>query len=51
MINQVMLREGMALVYRNYPFIHKDAFLALEQDARTNDRGFWKEWPDSLRLH
>ena len=41
MLNQLLLEEGRAVVYRRFDFSEKETFLKLEEKARKNQRGMW----------
>jgi micrococcal nuclease len=43
LLNEEMLRAGMARVYTRFPFSRKDAFLAAEGRARREGTGLWKD--------
>ena len=43
LLNEEMLRAGMARAYTRFPFSRKDAFLAAEGRARREGRGLWKD--------
>jgi len=43
LLNRVLLEQGLAVVYRRFPFRMKADFLAAEEDARRNKRGLWAE--------
>ncbi|HEX8044135.1 thermonuclease family protein [Candidatus Deferrimicrobium sp.] len=43
LLNEEMLRAGMARAYTRYPFFRKDAFLAAEGRARREGKGLWKD--------
>ena len=43
LLNEEMLRSGMARAYTRFPFSRKDAFLAAEERARREGRGLWKD--------
>ncbi len=42
MLNQLLLEEGQAIVYRRFEFSEKDNFLNLEKKARAQQRGLWQ---------
>src|SRR5512141_209071 len=42
LLNEEMLRAGMARVYTRFPFSRKEAFLAAEGRARREGKGLWK---------
>jgi micrococcal nuclease len=42
MLNQLMLEEGRAIVYRRFDFAGKETFLKLEGKARNNRLGMWR---------
>ncbi|OGP26553.1 MAG: hypothetical protein A2X91_01995 [Deltaproteobacteria bacterium GWB2_65_81] len=42
LLNEEMLRVGMARAYTRFPHSRTDAFLAAEADARRKGRGLWK---------
>lgn len=42
MLNQLLLEEGQAIVYRRFDFSEKENFLSLEKKARTQQRGLWR---------
>jgi micrococcal nuclease len=41
-INEVLLEQGLAIVYRRADFSRREDFLELEQQARRNRRGIWE---------
>ena len=43
LLNEEMLRAGMARAYTRFPFSRKNAFLAAERDARREGAGLWKD--------
>ena len=43
LLNEEMLRAGMARAYARFPFERKDAFLAAEARARREGKGLWKD--------
>ncbi len=43
LLNEEMLRAGMARAYTRFPFSRKDAFLAAEGRARREGKGLWKD--------
>jgi micrococcal nuclease len=43
LLNEEMLRAGMARAYARFPFSRKDAFLAAEAGARREGKGLWKD--------
>jgi len=43
LLNEEMLRAGMARSYTRFPFSRKDAFLAAEGRARREGKGLWKD--------
>jgi len=43
LLNEEMLRAGMARAYARFPFTGKDAFLAAEGRARREGKGLWKD--------
>jgi micrococcal nuclease len=43
LLNEEMLRAGMARAYSRFPFSRKDAFLAAEGRARREGKGLWKD--------
>ena len=43
LLNEEMLRSGMARSYTRFPFSRKDAFLAAEGRARREGKGLWKD--------
>jgi endonuclease YncB( thermonuclease family) len=43
LLNEEMLRAGMARAYARFPFSRKDAFLAAEGRARRDGKGLWKD--------
>jgi len=43
LLNEEMLRAGMARAYARFPFSRKDAFLATEGKARREKKGLWKD--------
>lgn len=42
MLNQLLLEEGQAIVYRRFDFNHKQTFLRLEKHARRKKVGMWE---------
>lgn len=40
-VNGKMVEEGYAQVFRKYDLSRKSELLALEKDARENERGLW----------
>jgi endonuclease YncB( thermonuclease family) len=43
LLNEEMLRAGMARAYARFPFSRKEAFLAAEGRARREGTGLWKD--------
>lgn len=43
LLNEEMLRAGMARAYTRFPFSRKNAFLAAEGKARREGTGLWKD--------
>jgi len=43
LLNEEMLRTGMARAYTRFPFSRKEAFLAAEGRARREGKGLWKD--------
>ena len=43
LLNEEMLRVGMARAYTRFPYSRTDAFLAAEARARREGRGLWKD--------
>ncbi|HEY5577011.1 MAG TPA: thermonuclease family protein [Deferrimonas sp.] len=43
LLNEEMLRAGMARAYTRFPFSRKDAFLSAEGRARREGKGLWKD--------
>lgn len=41
MLNRLLLKEGLATVFRRYNFERKQQFLKLEGSARREQRGLW----------
>ena len=41
MLNRVLLKKGLATVFRRYDFQYKKDFLKIEKKARKNRRGLW----------
>ena len=41
MLNRLLLQKGLATVFRRYNFKEKQAFLKIEQQARTAGVGLW----------
>jgi len=41
-VNAEIIRQGYGFAYTKYPFKYKDKFVALENEAQKNDRGYWK---------
>lgn len=42
MLNRILLKKGLASVFRRYDFRDKADFLSLEETARANRRGLWQ---------
>jgi len=42
LLNQLLLEEGLAAVFRRTEFELKDQFMAAEAKARNNKRGLWR---------
>lgn len=45
LLNQVLLEQGLAVVYRRFTFKFKEEFLAAEERARRDRKGLWRESP------
>lgn len=45
MLNQILLEEGQAMVYRRFDFEEKNSFLRLEHQARRQKKGMWRTKP------
>jgi micrococcal nuclease len=43
LLNEEMLRAGMARAFTRFPFVRKNAFLAAEAHARREGAGLWKD--------
>lgn len=43
MLNQLLLEQGLAVVYRKFSFRMKEDFLAAEAEARNRGLGLWTE--------
>ncbi|MCW8858867.1 MAG: thermonuclease family protein [Deltaproteobacteria bacterium] len=43
MLNLLLLKEGLASVFRRYDFRYKKEFLKVEERARRNKRGLWEK--------
>jgi len=43
MLNRVLLKKGLATVFRRYDFQYKKDFLKIEKKARKNKRGLWEK--------
>lgn len=43
MLNRLLLKKGLATVFRRYDFRYKNEFLKLEQKARQKKRGLWSQ--------
>jgi len=43
LLNEEMLRAGMARAFARFPFSRKDSFLAAEGRARREGKGLWKD--------
>lgn len=41
MINRLLLEQGLVIVYRHFPIILQQDFLAAEAEARQRGRGLW----------
>lgn len=41
LLNRVLLDEGLVIVYRRFPFVLKNDFLAAEAQARRSRAGLW----------
>ncbi|MCD6526563.1 MAG: thermonuclease family protein [Desulfuromonas sp.] len=46
MLNQLLLEEGLAIVYRRFDFSKKEAFLRREKHARRKKIGMWDNYQD-----
>lgn len=42
MLNRLLLKEGLAAVFRRYDFRYKKEFIKLEQRAQKKKRGLWR---------
>jgi len=42
LLNRLLLDEGLAVVYRRFAFVQKDAFLAAESLAQQRGVGLWR---------
>lgn len=42
-LNRLLLREGLATATRSFPHPRREAFIALEQRAKNQNRGLWKD--------
>jgi len=42
MLNELLLEEGRAIVYRRFEFAHKKEFIRLEATAKRQQVGIWK---------
>ena len=42
MLNLLLLRQGLASVFRRYDFVYRKEFLAAEQTARSSRLGLWE---------
>ncbi|MDX2494286.1 MAG: thermonuclease family protein [Desulfuromusa sp.] len=42
MLNRILLKKGLATVFRRYDFQYKKDFLKIEENARKNKQGLWK---------
>lgn len=42
MLNRLLLKNGLATVFRRFDFRHKKKFLELESKARSDQRGLWR---------
>jgi micrococcal nuclease len=42
-LNQVLVEQGLAVVYRRFDFRMKQEFLAAEERARAHKRGLWAQ--------
>lgn len=42
-LNQVLIEQGLATVYRKFSFARKKDFLATETQARQEGRGLWRQ--------
>jgi len=42
-LNQVLVEQGLAVVYRRFDFRMKEAFFAAEKRAREHQRGLWAQ--------
>jgi len=43
MLNELLLREGLAVAYRRFPHPRLEEFVALEAEARASRTGLWAE--------
>jgi len=43
MLNRVLLEKGLASVFRRYDFRYKEEFITLEEQARAEQRGLWRQ--------
>lgn len=42
MLNKLLIEQGLASVFRRYPFRERQAFIEAEQHARHQQRGLWQ---------
>ena len=42
-LGKKLVRDGIAIVYRKYPFKEMDAYVMAENTARTERRGLWRQ--------
>ncbi len=45
LLNQILLKQGLAVVYRRFDFLMKDAFLKAEATAHAQQIGLWATSP------
>ena len=43
MLNQILLKKGLATVFRRYDFLYKTDFFADEKNAQKNKLGLWEQ--------
>lgn len=41
LVNRLLLEQGLVIVYRRFPLVFKQDFLAAEAEARKHGRGLW----------
>lgn len=41
-VNAEIIKQGFGFAYTKYPFKYMDNFIKIEEEARTNKRGYWE---------